>query len=373
MFNRYILILFWLGLMALLAGHYYRLEYNPLTGKLKWRNTPVFAAIVILPVLWMATTRGWFADTGAYVNMYRHLPDSFGGIAAYMETVTKDKGFYFTSAVLRVILGSDHVPYLFVIALLQTAAIYMLYRKYSTDYVLSIFLFVASTDYISWMFNGMRQFTAVSILMLATPLMLRKEGESSAGKLIALVIITLLAAAMHQTALLMLPILLIAQGKAWNLRSFLVMMVALVIMVYAEEFTHFLENALSGTQYENVVEDFTEWNDDGTNPIRVAVYSIPAVIAFFGREKIRAEGGVLMNFCANMSVISMGIYLVSMATSGIFVGRLPIYCSLYGYILLPWEADHLFEGRQRAAFKIAMIVGYLGFYFYGMHFQNGLI
>lgn len=46
-----------------------------------------------------------------------------------------------------------------------------------------------------------------------------------------------------------------------------------------------------------------------------------------------------------MSIVSASIYLVSMFTSGIFIGRLPIYCSLYSYVLLPWEIKHLFNEK----------------------------
>jgi len=57
-------------------------------------------------------------------------------------------------------------------------------------------------------------------------------------------------------------------------------------------------------------------------------------------------------------------------TSGIYVGRLPIYCSLYANgILLPWEFRHVF-GRQMRSMAI---VFYLLFYYFQMHFAWGWI
>ena len=73
-----------------------------------------------------------------------------------------------------------------------------------------------------------------------------------------------------------------------------------------------------------------------------------------------------------MYIISMGLYLVSMVTSGIFIGRLPIYCSLYGYILLPWEIEHLIKPRSRGMVYIGMIGAYLLFYYYQMHITYGM-
>ena len=57
-----------------------------------------------------------------------------------------------------------------------------------------------------------------------------------------------------------------------------------------------------------------------------------------------------------MGIISTALYLVSMVTSGIFMGRLPIYCSLYANgILLPWELKHVF-GRQMRSLAIGCYV-----------------
>lgn len=368
MYNQYVLILVWLGFMALLQGRFYREEYNELIDDYDWRVNPVFAFMVMLPVIWMATNRGYFADTGAYISGYQSMPGTFVEIPEYLLNVTKDKGFYLMSAIFRVLFGQDYIPYLFVIALFQSLAIIKLYRKYSVNYVLSIFLFIASTDYISWMFNGIRQFMAVSIIIMATPLMLRETSRPVKDKYLPLLLVILLASTMHQSALLMIPFVIIAQGEAWNKKTLLFIAGALLAMFFVDKFTNILDDTLSATQYVNVVSDYTEWEDDGTNPIRVLVYSIPAILTFVGRNTIRSQGGVLMNFCANMSIISMGLYLISMVTSGIFLGRLPIYCSLYGYVLLPWELENVFGQGNGRIIKLATVIGYILFYYYGMHY-----
>jgi transmembrane protein EpsG len=244
---------------------------------------------------------------------------------------------------------------LFILALLQGISLVVFFRKYSMNYILSIFLFVASTDYLSWMFNGIRQFMAVTIILFATPFMLKK-------KYIPAIFIILLASTMHQSALLMIPFMFIAQGEVWNQKTILFIGLSLLAIVFVGQFTNLLDDALANTQYATVVSDYTSWNDDGTNPLRVLVYSVPALLAFTGRERIRSEGSALINLCANMSIISMGLYLVSMVTSGIFIGRLPIYCSLYGYILLPWEIENCFTEESHRLAMSMVIVFYMLFY-----------
>ena len=68
-----------------------------------------------------------------------------------------------------------------------------------------------------------------------------------------------------------------------------------------------------------------------------------------------------------MSIISTGLYIISMFTSGIFIGRLPIYFSLYNYILLPWEIENLFTQRSKKIIYIGLIACYIVFYYYQMH------
>ena len=171
----------------------------------------------------------------------------------------------------------------------------------------------------------------------------------------------------------MIPIIFIVQGKAWNKRTMVFIVGIIVILLFIGEFTSWLDTALSDTQYKNVVKDYTAWEDDGTNPLRVLVYSIPAIISFGARKIIRQSEDKVINIATNMSIISAGIYVVSMFTSGIFIGRLPIYCSLFSYLLLPWELKNVFKETMRQHITFAMIVLYLVFYFYQMHIVYSFI
>lgn len=366
MFNQYIFILVWIGLMAVVAYQMNLKRTELVCGEWEQRYPWWFAFVVFVPIIWMAGHRGWFADTSAYIGSYRMMPTSFSEIPDYVAGVDKDKGFAVLSSIMRCILGYDFLPYLMILAAFQGISLVTFFRRYSTNYMLSVFLFIASTDYISWMFNGLRQFMAVTIILFATPLMLKK-------KYIPLILVILLASTMHQSALVMIPFVLIAQGKAWNKKTLLFIVGILLAIVFVDQFTSLMDDALSTTQYVNMVTDYTEWNDDGTNPFRVAVYCVPAILAFLLRRQIWESENLLINFCANMSIISAGIYLVSMVTSGIFLGRLPIYVSLYGYILLPWEIENLFSKEVKKIVYFLMVGLYLVFYYYAMHNQNGLI
>ncbi len=182
-----------------------------------------------------------------------------------------------------------------------------------------------------------------------------------------------MAATVHQTALLMIPMVVIAQGKAWNKKTLFFIAVSIIGVLFVERFTGFLDAALAETQYKNVVSDWQSWEDDGTNILRVLVYSVPTIFALIGKKRIKHEENKMIHFMTNMSIISTSLYVVSMFTSGIFIGRLPIYASLYGYILLPWEIEHIFTKESRKIVYILMVIFYLMFYYYQFHFGWGLI
>ena len=110
----------------------------------------------------------------------------------------------------------------------------------------------------------------------------------------------------------------------------------------------------------------------GTSFIRVLVYAVPTILAVIGRKQIKAAGDKVINICVNMSLLSTGIYLVSMFTSGILIGRLPIYFSLFNYILLPWGIENIFTARSRKLLYPLMIGAYFVFYYYQLNYVWGI-
>lgn len=354
MMMTYVLPWIWIVLAAMMGksgGMHHR---ERVLGKEERRATWTYALLVVLPLVAFAVTRSnYYADTYQYIRDYRSIPGDFGGKMDYIRFHTKDTGFYALGALVSIFAG-EHFRYFFlVIALIQGLCLMKLYRRYSEDFWFAIFVFVATADYFSWMYNGIRQFTAVAITLTAFDPIVKKRYVKAA-------IIIAFASLFHKSALMMIPIMIIVQGRPWNWKTLLVMIGTIVIMNFSGLFTDTLDMALRDTQYSNMVSDWTSWQDDGTNPLRVLVYAVPTILSLFCRKKIIRSSDRVIQIACNMSIISTALYLVSMVTSGIFMGRLPIYCSLYANgILLPWEFKHVFGKSLRAV----AIVCYVGFFF----------
>lgn len=357
----YIFVLVWIGILAVFAKYVNVQKTELVDGVEITRYNWIFAFIAFLPIVFIAANRpANFTDTSAYRVAFNHMPDTFNELPSYLSDKNKDQGFYFISSIIRILITKDATVYFYIIAAFQGIALVYLYRNYSPSYLVSLFLFVASADYVMWMCNGVRQFLAVTIILFATPFILKR-------KYIPAIAIILLASTMHRSALIMIPIIFIIQGDVWNKRTVLFIIAVIIVIVFVDQFTSFLDDTLSGTQYQKVVSDTEKYGYKGTNFLRVAVYSIPATLSFIFRKKINEEGSTIIKISANMSIISSGLYIVSMFTSGMFIGRLPIYCSLYGYIFLPWIIMKTSDEKAKGMIYFLMVVMYLIYYYVQVH------
>ncbi len=314
-----------------------------------------FALLMVIPLIIWAGWRKNFGDTEVYRGLFEKLPSSAGQISEYMKGVQKGYGFELLQCLFKCFISTSPIVFFLFIAAVQTLCMVYVYRRYSTDYWLSFFLFIASTDYLSWMHNGMRQFLAVSLVFLCVPLIAKK-------KIIPSVIIILFASLIHSVALICLPFVFVVNGRAWNYRTLLFIVAMIVAIVFVDRVVKFIENAMEDTVYEGDIEILR--TDDGTNIIRVLFYSVPAIMSWAYRPYLDRENNPLINVCANLSIITAGFYVFSFFTSGILMGAIPIFFSLSNYILIPWFIKEVFEKKSAVVIEMIFILVYSFFFYY---------
>ena len=344
-----------------LAGFYVLTNLTDVTvvenvnGKRVRRWNVWMAVLVFLPIFLIACLGTPRSDTWLYISGFENLPTDWGEIINNLKSAESGQGFILFEFLIKCSFGESVEAFRIAIALLHSIPIILVYRKYSESYLMTMFLFVSGAFHIGWMMNGMRQFIAVTIIFAATPLLLQK-------KYCHLLIFILIASMFHITALLMIPVVFIVQGKAWNEKTIFYIVMALLAMYVFDTYTGVMDFMLEGTEFEGAVQQWQALGDDGTNPIRVLVNTIPMLLAFLGKQHIRQENDPVLNICVNMSVITTGLYLISMVTSGIMVGRLPIYTNLYNLILLPNLIPKMFTKNSERVVKLLMVGFYMMYY-----------
>lgn len=330
-----------------------------INGRQEQRYGWIPALAIAIPLILLAGTRpSTIGDTAAYLVGFKNTPSSLAELPSAISSAHKDKGFVVLTAAIKILIGNHERIYLTLIAMVSLLCVIYVYRKHSSNFIMSLFLFIASGDYIQWSYNGIRQFLAVAIIFAATDFLLQK-------RYLAFFAVVLVMSTIHASALIMIPICLIVQGRAWNTRTVLFTLAALIAINFSGTLRSIITGFMTDTQYSGEVNQFLETK--GTNIFRVLVFCIPPVFALLCKPHLDWANTPILNLAANMSIISMGTYIISAVTSGIFIGRIPIYFSLYNYILLPWLVENVFEEKSKRLVYIIIIACYMFFYYYQMH------
>lgn len=348
-------LLIWLFLFGAVSAAFIPKREELVLGKkeVRWNRLP--ALIMAIPfVIWAAWRPNGFGDTDVYRARFFRVPTAISEVGSYLLEQSKDRGYALIEVVFKSLISQSDIAFFALVAAIQIACLVYIYREYSKNYWLSMFLFVASTDYLSWMHNGMRQFLAAALIFACIPLMAKK-------RYIAMVLVVVLASQIHLSSLIVLPFIFIVNGRAWNIRTILFIAGVILSVFFLDSITGFVTNAMEDTAYSGNIEILL--NDDGTNLYRVLFYSVPAVMSLAFRRYIDEADDPMINVCANLSVVAAGFYVFSFFTSGILIGRLPIFFSLSNYILIPWLIHEAFN-RESALVVETVFVGVYGLFFY---------
>lgn len=349
----YNILFVWLAFAAVISKSTRSAFLTTENGYEQLKATKNFAFLTFLPIIIFVCTSTWryWGDYSGYLANYRSFPTNPTMALSHIMAQKDSRLFYAFTYLVKVLSGGSVLAYRLALAVLQSLPFIYLYRKYSPNYVFSVYLFVATANPIGWMLNGVRQLVAACIIYAATPLIVEK-------KFFKVILVILFASLFHQTAVLMIPIVFIAQGEAWNWKTNLAIVGAVILAVIFARFSGATDVMLQAAGYDtkNLV------GDDGTHPLRVLVSFVPVLLAWMYRRQIKQDNSAAINVFVNMSIVSFGIYLIAMVTSGILVGRVPLYTSLYSFILLPYLIPRLFSRST------AKLVSWITVFFYFLYY-----
>lgn len=349
----------------------------------------VFAVIIfLLPLIFIALRSG-FVDTASYMRDFNRTPVDMSQFSEFYHTNDRSYFFHALQMLFKIYIVDNAQAWIAVIAVIQAAMVIGVFRRYSTDMGMTVYLFMASGLVCSWMCNGIRQFLAVAVLFACTRWLLEKKWYFYLP--VALLMMGLLPitsrfglpeppwflCGIHQSAMVMLLASFFIQGKAFNRRVWIFTAVFVAVLLTGA-LDSILDTSVENTAYVKDMEYVDA--DTGTGWIRVAVESIPFIMSLIARKEIcKDDTPAIIQLSVNASVVTTILYIASAFTSGIYVGRLPIFTELYNLILIPWLISHPYR-QYKYWLRPVVIVCYLGYFFFqiqvawnGVYYQSELL
>ncbi|KMK75039.1 EpsG family protein [Alkalihalobacillus pseudalcaliphilus] len=314
-----------------------------------YRPVPVkpnifFALLAFLSLVLVSGLRQNIGDTYVYRELYEQSDWSWEFIVS-----GKDIGFGIFQLFLRN-FSEDAQLMIFMTALITNGLIVWVLYKYARVFELSLYVYITSGLFLVSM-NGIRQFLAAAIIFAATKFIFDGNWKG-------FTIVVLIAATIHQSALLLIPIYFLVRRKAWTKVTFVLLGLAILCVFAYNQFSDLLFAVIEDSQYAG----YADFSEGGANLARVAVYSAPLVLAYLGRHRLR-ELFPNSDYIVNLCLLNV-VFMIIASQNWIFA-RLNIYFGLYQLILLAWIVK-IFKEKDQKLIYFIIVLCYL-FFFYQEH------
>lgn len=335
--------------------------------------------ILLFIVPWIIVSlRTGFGDTWSYIHKFSEMQTGWDNFHLVVKEDTKSQLFVGLEFIFKTFISKNEQVFLATLALFQSWLLIRTLKHYSPDIGMSVFMFIASALIMNWMCNGARQCTAVMVCFSCTELLLKKKYIPYYAILLVLMGLTPITnrfgweppiwflGGIHQSVMVMILASFCLIGKPFNSRVWLVA-AALIVLLLTGGLDDALADAVENTTYVNDLA-YAE-KDTGTGILRVSVAMLPMIMSLLSKKEIRKRTTPpIIALCANASVITSILYVASAFTSGIYVGRLPVFTEMYNLILMPWLIRHPYK-KKKQLFTIAFIGFYMAYFFYQVSIQ----
>lgn len=353
----YISMMIWVVLMRLLCSGSMRYTTLP-TGAKSYRVPLAVAFLTMAYIVFWIGMRTGIADTAAYIYGFNSSPTGLDHVWEVLASDRKGQAWGALEILFKTLISPNVQCWLMALAAFMGFSAASCYQKYSEAFFFSALLFILNGNF-TWMLNGMRQFLCVTALMLAFHWLVQ-------GKTLKYMILICCLGMFHVTVLLMIPIYFVVRQKPWSKLVWLSIAATIVAVIFAEPFAGAIEQtvAMHSASYKNSTVMLE--GDDGVHPLRVAIALAPVMLAWIKRRDIERENNAVLNVCINMCLLTSLLYAFGAVTSGILMGRLPIYCEVYAAIALPMLIHRFRLPLVRSFLFVACLLGYSAFYYLQM-------
>ena len=310
-----------------------------INGRETTRPKLPLVVFAFIPLMIFMGFRAYMADTPGYVFSYTT------GAHTFANSISNGYEFY---VFIMKSLGIEVYWALFFFCVISCALLIRGIYKNSDSLIISMYYLMGSAIFF-WLANGIRQFMAACIVFNLIPLIAKR-------KLIPYTIGIIFAVWFHASAIIMLPVFFLVNNKPFSVEMIVKVMgfiLALLLIFIIPPIRDVFLDIFAFSDYAKAIDETA-----GGSIFRVVIALVPIIMAGFFREELNRENNKLIFVCINLSVMSAGLYVIAALTSGIYLGRIPIYMSISELILFPY----LFKLNTNKDWKYVLSIIFLLFY-----------
>ena len=309
--------------------------------------------IIAFAMAVFAGLRVSYNDTFTYIYEYEEIVNSKLDFSDFNWALGANPGFRIVAMILKYIGFSANGYLMFYSIITYTIYIWFIH-KYSTDFLMSIFLFICLA--FTFPLAAIKQCVAVAFCLIAVDKAINK-------KWCWFIFWILIAETFHAYSFMyfIVPFLFFVPWKSKKTYLWIVFFLIIGIMLKPLLGTVLSITDSLGDNY--TLEDFS---GEGVNPLRLAVCLVPLVLSFILRKHIsntNSEMGRADNLCLNLSFLNGEIMFVALFGTANYFARLANYFYIFPVITLP-RLFNMFSPKWRTPIKFAVIVCYFLFFYY---------
>lgn len=318
----------------------------------------LWVLIVIVMAVFVGL-REAYNDTFTYINTYKlesgnfdfdNRDWSFGENPGYTLVLIIFKHFNFS-----------HNAYLMFYSLLTYGIYIWFIHKYSTDFSMSMFIFVCMV--FTFPMAAIKQCVAIAFCLIAVDKAINK-------KWFWFIFWIFIAETFHAYSFMymLVPMLFFLPWE--DKKTYMWIVIFFFVGLLLRPMLGSVLSITDSLGEEYTVEDFS---GEGVNPFRLAVCLVPLVLSFILRNKVTDPKYEMMredNICMNLSFLNGEIMFVALFGTANYFARLANYFYIFPVIALP-RLFNMIQPKWRLPLKIAVVVCYFAFFYYSQMIVYG--
>ena len=258
-------------------------------------------------------------------------------------------GFYLFNKIVSYLCGGSYTVYFSIIAVFVCISFYFFFRRHSVDYCLSQVLLIA-LGFSFFFMTGLKQTLAICILLYAYTALRDR-------KIVLFVLLTVLAASFHPSALIFLLILPVQIGVLRRIMIVLAPFVIVLANIYQEQIFRLFGNLLPEDLYSTYGTTYTSQINMTGLLIQIAIFAMSLVLLWTHLKEDDEASHLLAIYVIGMFFQAMTGILGEFA-------RVSMYFSLFGTLLLPKalsKVDKRYYTALSAAVCLVFTAYFIGF------------